>query len=68
MRPPLLHTRARPTSGLLGLYALVGMFASSGVGAFAGYTVGQVAPAGHPKSEALRGKLACFRSETVLRN
>jgi hypothetical protein len=40
------------------------MFASSGVGAFAGYTVGQVAPAGDTSA----GCWHAFDLETVLRN
>jgi hypothetical protein len=48
--PPLVHVAHDDAIG--GFYAFLGMFTSAGVGAFAGYAVGRVAPGGLTKSEA----------------
>jgi hypothetical protein len=48
--PPLVHAANGDASG--GLYALLGMLASAGAGALAGYTVGQIAPGGTAHGQA----------------
>ena len=49
--PPLVHSANADSSGAL--HALLGMLASAGTGALAGYTIGHIAPGG-----AARGQVA----------
>jgi hypothetical protein len=48
--PTLVHVAHDDAIG--GFYAFLGMFTSAGVGAFAGYAIGHIAPGGLTKSEA----------------